>query len=159
MHSGSSAGTTTRLEPHRTSSTAAATTGSPGSRNAATGARWRSHGPGSTAGDAREALAILEERLKLPLRRDLNPDSALARGRALLEVGRIAESTVLLKSLQDHWRGSLTPDSPYAAEADYWLGRAYVAAGDPRGRALVTEAKRTLAGSPLASHRKLAAGG
>jgi hypothetical protein len=111
------------------------------------------------SGNASEALAILEERLKLPLRMDLNPESALARGRALLEVGRIAESTVLLKTLQDHWRASLTPDSAFAAEADFWLGRAYVASGDPRGHSLVTEAKRKLAASPLASHRKLAAGG
>ncbi len=111
------------------------------------------------SGNAGEALAILEERLKLPLRRDLNPEAALARGRALLEVGRIAESTVLLKRLQDHWRASLTPDSAFAAEADFWLGRAYVASGDPRGHALVTQAKRKLAASPLASHRKLAAGG
>jgi len=110
------------------------------------------------SGNASEALAILEERLKLPLRMDLNPESALARGRALLEVGRIAEATTLLKRLQDHWRASLTPDSAFAAEADYWLGRAYVASGDPRGPSLVTEAKRTLAGSPLASHHKLAAG-
>jgi tetratricopeptide (TPR) repeat protein len=108
------------------------------------------------SGNADEALAILEERLKLPLRMDLNPESALARGRALLEVGRIAESTVLLKRLQDHWRASLTPDSAYAAEADYWLGKAYVTAGDKRGKSLIAEAKRVLVGSPLASHRRLA---
>jgi serine/threonine protein kinase len=108
-------------------------------------------------GNPGEALAILEERLKLPLRMDLNPESALARGRALLEVGRIAEATALLKRLQDHWRASLTPESAFAAEANYWLGRAYVAAGDRRGESMIAEAKRVLVRSPLPSHRKLAA--
>jgi tetratricopeptide (TPR) repeat protein len=43
------------------------------------------------SGNAGEALAILEERLKLPLRRDLNPDSALARSRSHRGVDGAAE--------------------------------------------------------------------
>ena len=108
-------------------------------------------------GDASEALAILDTRLKLPLRPDLNPESALARGRALLALGRTAEATHSLQQLYGYWVGSPAPTSVHAAEAEYWLARAYLAGGDQRGHGMLAEARRRLAASPLKSHRALAA--
>lgn len=52
---------------------------------------------------------------------------------------------------------TLAPKSPYTAEALHWLGRAYVAAGEARGRAMVDQGRPVLAQSPVASHRRLAA--
>ena len=51
----------------------------------------------------------------------------------------------------------MNPNTPYAAEALYWFGRAYLATGDKRGRWMVAQAKRELAKSPVATHRALAA--
>ena len=53
---------------------------------------------------------------------------------------------------------SMHPSSPYTAEALYWFGRAYQAAGDKRGDWMVPQAREALAKSPIASHRALALG-
>lgn len=108
-------------------------------------------------GNAGAALAILDERSKLPLRRDLNPESVLARGRALLAVGRTEESIQWLQKLEDYWNASSGREGPFASEARFWLGQAYDTAGDPRGQPLIADARSVLAASPMASHRELAA--
>ncbi len=58
---------------------------------------------------------------------------ALAYGRVLLATRRAAEATEVLRQHYGTWL-SMHPSSPYAAEALYWFGRAYQAAGDKRGR-------------------------
>ena len=56
------------------------------------------------------------------------------------------------------WLSSNQPRSVFAAEAEYWFGQAWIANGEvKRGRWMVAEARQTLAGSPLKSHRALAA--
>lgn len=108
-------------------------------------------------GRAAEALGLLEERLTVAsIRPDPNPESLLARARAYLELERTPEATRMLEALVKFWKSTSNPDGPFAAEAEYWLGRAYLAAGDPRGPRMIGEARRALAGSALASHRALA---
>ena len=108
------------------------------------------------AGNPADALSIFDERRKLPLRPDLNPESALGRGRSLLELGQNDEALRWLQAVYGYWLSSHTPWSVYAAESEYWLGQAYLATGDRRGHWMVAEARRTLAASPLGSHRALA---
>ena len=56
----------------------------------------------------------------------------------------------------DFWLGH-DPGSVWAAEADYWFGRALAANGEARrGQRMVSQAQRTLATSPFKSHRELA---
>ncbi|MGZ9031204.1 MAG: protein kinase domain-containing protein, partial [Burkholderiaceae bacterium] len=108
-------------------------------------------------GRAAEALALLDQRLTVTsVRLDPNPETLLARGRAYLELERTQEATTMLEGLVKFWKGTSNPDGPFTAEAEYWLGRAYLAAGDPRGPPMVGEARRALAGAALASHRALA---
>jgi hypothetical protein len=80
----------------------------------------------------------------------------LARGRVLLAAGKAAESIDPLRRHHATWSAS-QPDSPFTAEALYWLGRARQAAGDASGRSMVEQARSRLARSPVASHQRLAA--
>ncbi|NWG76356.1 MAG: hypothetical protein HXY24_17430, partial [Rubrivivax sp.] len=83
-----------------------------------------------------------------------------ARVRLLIASGGAAEAAEALELMrQDYgvWL-SLQPSSPYAAESLYWFGRAYQAAGDRRGDWMVRQAREALATSPVATHRRLAAG-
>jgi tetratricopeptide (TPR) repeat protein len=77
--------------------------------------------------------------------------------RLLIASGRTAEAIEALRASYGYWL-SIQPGSPYAAETLYWFGRAYLAAGDPRGRWMIEQARHRLAASPAAHHRRLAAG-
>ena len=80
----------------------------------------------------------------------------LVLGRALLVNGRAAEALEPLRESHDFWLGH-DPGSVWAAEADYWFGRALAANGEARrGQHMVSQAQRTLATSPFKSHRELA---
>ena len=68
-----------------------------------------------------------------------------------------AEAVELMRKDYGTWL-SVQPDSVYAAESLYWFGRAYQAAGDRRGDWMVKQAREKLAKSPVATHRRLAAG-
>lgn len=107
-------------------------------------------------GDYAAALQSLKERRKQPAGPGLYPDHPLVEGRALLGLGKISDSIESLRMAYGSWLTSRDPRGAYAAEAEYWLGRAYVAAGDPRGRQMVAESRRTLATSALEAHRRLA---
>jgi len=108
------------------------------------------------SGDYAAALQSLRERRKQPKGPGIYPDHPLVEGRALLGLGKIADSIEALRFAYGSWLASADPRSAYAAEAEYWLGRAYLAAGDPRGRWMVAEARRTLATSPMKAHHLLA---
>lgn len=108
-------------------------------------------------GRSAEASATLEQRLKLPHDFGRDPNLSLAYGRALLASGRPREA---IEPLREAHVGmlDLAPTSPYAAELAYWLGQAHLATGDAQqGRALVMQAKQTLATSRVKSHQRLAA--
>jgi len=80
-----------------------------------------------------------------------------ARVRLLIASGRGAEAVEAMRQDYGTWL-SVQPDSVYAAESLYWFGRAYQAAGDRRGDWMVKQARERLAKSPVATHRRLAAG-
>ena len=80
----------------------------------------------------------------------------LVLGRALLANGRAADALEPLRESHDFWLGH-DPGSVWAAEADFWFGRALAANGEARrGQRMVSQAQRTLAASPFKSHRELA---
>ena len=108
------------------------------------------------AGLHTEALATLAERGKWPRGFQINPDVLLARGRALLANGQAKEAVDSLRIAYGVWLGWPEPRGPYAAEAEYWLARAYLADGDSRGRWMLEQARKTLAQSSVRSHRQLA---
>ncbi|MGH6624823.1 MAG: hypothetical protein ACREBN_12655, partial [Burkholderiaceae bacterium] len=103
------------------------------------------------------ARATIEARRTMSADLGSHPTYALAYGRVLLATGRAAEAVEPLRKNYETWL-SLQPESPYTAEALYWLGRANEAGGKPRGREMVAQAKATLANSPVEPHRRLAAG-
>ena len=82
-------------------------------------------------------------------------DLGIVVGRARLVNGRAKEALEPLRQAYGFWLGR-DPKSVWAAEAEYWFGQAYLAIGDKRGQWMVAEAQRTLARSPLKSHRALA---
>ena len=102
-----------------------------------------------------EAQAAVEQRLARSQRFADDANFALAYGRVLLATHRTAEATEVLRQHYGTWL-SMHPSSPYTAEALYWFGRAYQAAGDKRGDWMVPQAREALAKSPIASHRALA---
>jgi serine/threonine-protein kinase len=120
---------------------------------------WRVQAPLALAlldlGRIDDAAAAVEKRLALLRDFESDPNFGLAYGRVLLATGRVAEATEVLHGLYGRWLSS-QPASPHAAEALYWFARAYLAGGDKRGRRMIEEAKRQLAGSPIRAHRLLA---
>jgi tetratricopeptide (TPR) repeat protein len=106
-----------------------------------------------------EAMTTLEERRKAMIGGavGLSPDAALARGRVQLALGFGTEAIEHLRDAYRYWLSSSDPRNVYAIEAEYWLGRAYLAVGDARGGWMVAGARRALAASPLQHHRRLAA--
>jgi tetratricopeptide (TPR) repeat protein/tRNA A-37 threonylcarbamoyl transferase component Bud32 len=104
-----------------------------------------------------EAMATMQERLKSARKLDGDPNAALAYGRALLANGRAQEAIEPLRMAYGSWLSVGQPNHVFAAEVEYWFGQAWIANGEvKRGRWMVAEAKRTLAQSPLPSHRALA---
>lgn len=87
----------------------------------------------------------------------INPDSSMARGRIRLATGQPMESVEHFRLAYGYWLASAEPRGVWAAEAEYWLGRAYLAIDDSRGPWMVKEARSVLADSPLGHHRRLAA--
>ena len=78
-------------------------------------------------------------------------------GRALLAAGRPAEALEMLGRSYSVWLRMGDSRNIWAAETEYWFGRAWIAVGDvKRGRGMVTEAREILAKSPNATQRKLA---
>ncbi len=105
-----------------------------------------------------EALATIEQRLKLRHQFLGDPNLGLAYGRALLANGRPREAIEPLRLTYGSWLASNFPRSVFAAEAEYWFGQAWIANGEAkRGRWMVAEAREVLATSGLKSHRLLAA--
>jgi len=105
-----------------------------------------------------EAMATMQEHLKKARKLNNDPNSAVAYGRALLANGRAQEALEPLRMAYGAWLSSTQPRGVYAAEVEYWFGQAWIANGEvKRGRWMVAEARRTLAQSPLPSHRALAA--
>jgi len=110
-------------------------------------------------GQTGPALEALERALKLQQQFSDDPaaaDLGVAVGRIFLANGRTAEAVEPLRQAYGFWLGH-DPKSVWAAEAEYWFGRAYLANDDPRrGRWMVAEAQRALSTSKLKSHRALA---
>jgi tetratricopeptide (TPR) repeat protein len=108
-------------------------------------------------GRHREALDSVQKRMELPHSNLVRfPDLAIAYGRALLADGRPGEAVEPLRLAYGRFL-SRFPGDAQAAEAEYWFALAYLAAGDPRGRWMLAEAKKALSSSPIRSHRLLAA--
>jgi tetratricopeptide (TPR) repeat protein/tRNA A-37 threonylcarbamoyl transferase component Bud32 len=107
-------------------------------------------------GRVADAQATLAERQAMSRDTDPHPTYALMRGRVLLASGQAVQAIEPLQRHHKEWV-ALQPDSPYTAEALYWLGQAHSTAGQVRGRTMIDEARPLLARSPVASHRRLAA--
>jgi tetratricopeptide (TPR) repeat protein len=107
-------------------------------------------------GRVADAQATIAERLAMSREMAQHRTYALAHGRVLLASGQAALALEPLRRHHDEW-AALQPDSPYTAEALYWLGRAHLTVGEARGRSMIEQARVTLARSPVASHRRLAA--
>lgn len=108
------------------------------------------------AGQLEVARAVVAQRLAISGTADNEPRFPLAFGRVLIATGRAAEAIEPLRKSYESWLAS-NPDKPYAAESLFWLGQAYLASGDSRGKAMVAQARKTLAASPLKTHQRLAA--
>jgi len=108
------------------------------------------------AGQLDQARTAVEQRLAISRGNDSDPRFPLAYGRVLIADGRAADAIESLRLNHEDWL-SHHADSPNAAEALYWLGRAYLASGDGRGRAMVADARKALAASPIKTHQRLAA--
>ena len=109
------------------------------------------------AGRLEEARATLDERMKLAPKTEGDPRFPLAFARVMIASGRGAEAIEVTRDNYGGWL-STQPASPYTAEALYWFGRAYQAAGDKRGDWMVPQARQALAKSPVSYHKALAAG-
>ncbi len=109
------------------------------------------------AGDFEAALTSLKERRRQPRGLGLLPEHPLAHGRALLGLGRVDEAIDSLREAYGSCLASSDPRGANAAEAEYWLARAYLMKNDPRGIWMLKEARRTLARSPLPLQQQLAA--
>lgn len=114
------------------------------------------------AGRVGDALATSRQHLTDAWPALLNAEAREGRAvqlyaRLMIASRRAAEAVEILRADHERWL-KMQPGSPYAAESLYWLGRAHLAAGDPRGRSMTEQAQQRLAQSPVATHRKLAAG-
>jgi tetratricopeptide (TPR) repeat protein len=101
-----------------------------------------------------EAVAPLEEALSLlgELRRATTPERAdvlVGLGRARLGLGHAARALPHLVEADTFWRG-FGPDTPWAGEAAFWLGRCLRALGrEAEGQRAMARGARLLAHSPL----------
>ena len=111
------------------------------------------------AGDVTAALASANEALEHQSEYMFDPQAAdlgIVVGRARLANGLAKEALEPLRQAYGFWLGR-DAKSVWAAEAEYWFGRAWIVNGEvKRGRWMVAQAKRELAKSPIASHRALA---
>jgi hypothetical protein len=108
------------------------------------------------AGRLADARATLEARMKLAPQQEGDPRFPLVFARVMIATGRGAEAIDILRDNYGNWL-STQPGSPFTAEALFWFGRAYQAAGDRRGDWMVPQARQALARSPVSYHRALAA--
>jgi tRNA A-37 threonylcarbamoyl transferase component Bud32 len=108
------------------------------------------------AGLLDKARAAMAERLATDPQGKEDPRFAIARSRLLIADGQAAQAVPVLREVLDGWLSGL-PSLTIVAEHRYWLGRALAASGDPSGRAMVEQARRALAASPLKTHQRLAA--
>lgn len=109
------------------------------------------------AGQLDAARAAMAQRLAIAPAWNRDSRFPIAYTRVAISDGRAAEAIELIRGVYEQ-QAAQEPGSPVTAEHRYWLGRALVASGDPSGAALVAQARPTLAASPLATHRRLAAG-
>ncbi len=82
-------------------------------------------------GRVADAQATLAARMAMSPVTAEHPTYALAHGRVLLAGGEAAKAIEPLQRHHATW-AALQPDSPYTAEALYWLGRAHLSTGDAR---------------------------
>lgn len=112
------------------------------------------------AGDPAAALRSANQALEFRKEFWSDPGGAnlgLAVGRARLANGLAKEAIEPLRQAYGYWL-SCDPRSHWAAETEYWFGRAWIASGNvKRGRWMVAEAKSALATSPFRTHRALSA--
>jgi eukaryotic-like serine/threonine-protein kinase len=111
------------------------------------------------AGDAAAAIESAEQALEHRQQFWFSPPAAdlgVIVGRARLANGRAQDALEPLRQAYGFWLGH-DPYSAWAAEAEYWFGKAWIANGEAkRGRWMVAQARQELAKSPVASHRALA---
>jgi tRNA A-37 threonylcarbamoyl transferase component Bud32/tetratricopeptide (TPR) repeat protein len=105
-------------------------------------------------GRVADAQATLAARMAMSPVKAEHPTYALAHGRVLLAGGEAAQAIEPLQRHHATW-AVLQPDSPYTAEALYWLGRAHRRRTGAHGRAMMAQAREALANSPVRSHRLL----
>jgi hypothetical protein len=98
----------------------------------------------------------MDERLKITPQASNDPRFPIAYARVTIGTDRAGEAIESLRDLYGSWLSN-RPDSPFAAETLYWLGRASQAIGDRRGDWMVAQARRELQKSPVSYHRALAA--
>ena len=85
-------------------------------------------------------------------------DHRIGLARLALARGDDRQAIVLAQGADAFWHG-LAPDSRWAGEATFWLGRCHAAIGQQaEARAASARAARILASSPFAGDRKLVAG-
>jgi hypothetical protein len=102
-----------------------------------------------------DARSTIDRRLAMSRDMAGHRTYALAWGRVLLASDQAVQALEPLRQHHEEW-AALQPDSPYTAQALYWLGRAHLAAGQVSGRSMIEQARSSLARSPVASHRRLA---
>ncbi len=114
------------------------------------------------AGENQAARSVLEQALAQYQTAQVGPsprltDALVGLGRAELALGSPASALAAFKQAHDYWQ-QFDAHSLWAAEAQFWYGRALVASGQSAGgRRLIEQARSRLARSPLAEHRRLAA--
>ncbi|HRI18344.1 MAG TPA: hypothetical protein PL196_07470, partial [Burkholderiaceae bacterium] len=108
------------------------------------------------AGQIDKARAAMAQRVAITPEWNRDSRFAIAYTRLAIAEGRAAEAIELIRRVLAE-SPAQPPDSPARAEHLYWLGQVLVASGDASGKAMVAQARRVLAASPLATHRRLAA--
>jgi hypothetical protein len=109
------------------------------------------------AGQLEKARVAMSERLVLTPEMQSDLRFPIARSRLLIAGGQAAQAVPLMREALDGGLSALPGSSVIVAEHRYWLGRALVASGDESGQAIVEQARKTLAASPLKTHQRLAA--
>lgn len=110
------------------------------------------------SGRPADAMKTLQQQPELESLLSGTPSLQIAYGRALLATGQPAKALEVFRVCYGEWLTGLHARGPWAAEAEYWFGQAWIANGDAkRGRRMVAEAKQVLKNSRMKSHQALAA--